>query len=53
MGKELVVSNNILDDDTYFRVICGSYKDRSNAIKQQNKLKAAGFDSFLEVLQNS
>ena len=53
VGKELVVSNNILDDDTYFRVICGSYKDRSNAIKQQNKLKAAGFDSFLEVLQNS
>ena len=53
VGKELVVSNNTLDDDTYFRVICGSYKDRSNAIKQQNKLKAAGFDSFLEVLHNS
>lgn len=49
VGKELVVSNNTLDDDTYFRVICGSYKNRSNAIKQQNKLKESGFDSFLEI----
>lgn len=49
VGKELVLSSNILDDDTYFRVICGSYKDRKNAIKQQNKLKESGFDSFLEA----
>ena len=31
-----------------YQVICGSYADKNNAIKQQEKLKAAGFDSFLE-----
>lgn len=48
VGKELVVTNNTTDD-VYFRVICGSYKDRNNALYQQTKLKLAGFDSFLEV----
>ena len=36
-----------VEGDTYFRVCVGSYKDRENAVEQQNKLKEAGFDSFL------
>lgn len=36
-------------NDLYYRVIVGSYKDKNNAVKQQNKLKASGFDSFLEA----
>ena len=35
---------------TYFRVICGSYMERANAEAMQNKLKKAGFDSFLEAV---
>ncbi|MGL5151538.1 MAG: N-acetylmuramoyl-L-alanine amidase [Clostridium sp.] len=30
-----------------FRVVCGTYSNRENAVAQQNKLKTAGFDSFL------
>lgn len=30
-----------------FRVVCGTYSNRENAVAQQNKLKKAGFDSFL------
>lgn len=37
--------------DTYYRVIVGSYKDKNNAIKQQEALKAKGFDSFLEAFK--
>lgn len=33
--------------DGFYRVVVGSYKDKSNAEKQQNKLKSKGFDSFL------
>lgn len=35
------------DGSTYYRVCVGSFADKNNAIAQQNKLKAAGFDSFL------
>lgn len=38
---------------TYFRVICGSYKDRANAVEQQEKLKKAGFNSFLAVYKDN
>lgn len=31
----------------FYRVIVGSYKERANAVAQQDKLKAKGFDSFL------
>ena len=44
-------SPNTSSGETYFRVICGSYKDRSNAEAQQAKLKKAGFDSFLEAFK--
>lgn len=36
---------------TMFRVVCGTYADRSNAEAQQAKLKKAGFDSFLVAYQ--
>lgn len=46
VSKEL--SNNTVEaKETYYRVVCGSYKDKNEAIKQQDKLKAKGFDSFL------
>lgn len=32
---------------TYYRVSCGSYGVRSNAVDKQNKLKSHGIDSFL------
>lgn len=33
--------------NTMFRVVCGTYASRENAIAQQEKLKNAGFNSFL------
>ena len=33
--------------NTYFRVCVGSFNSRENAVAQQEKLKKAGFDSFL------
>lgn len=37
--------------NTYYRVCVGSYKDKTNAINQQKKLKEKGFDSFLVAYQ--
>ena len=33
-----------------YRVVCGTYSDRANAVKQQEELKAKGFDSFLVAI---
>ena len=33
--------------NTYFRVCVGSFNSRENAVAQQERLKKAGFDSFL------
>lgn len=33
--------------ETYYRVCVGSYNNKANAQEQQDKLKKAGFDSFL------
>lgn len=44
---ETTPSNNI-----YYRVCVGSYKDKANAIKQQENLKEKGFDSFLVAYQS-
>lgn len=33
--------------ETMFRVVCGTYNSRENAVALQEKLKKAGFDSFL------
>lgn len=38
------------DAGKMFRVVCGTYKDRANAVAQQEKLKKAGFDSFLVAI---
>lgn len=32
---------------TKYRVVCGTYANKANAVAQQEKLKKAGFDSFL------
>lgn len=32
---------------TKYRVVCGTYVDKTNALAQQERLKKAGFDSFL------
>lgn len=34
-----------------YRVVCGTYADKNNAIAQQEKLKKAGFDSFLLAVE--
>ncbi len=31
----------------YYRVVCGSFQNRNEAVERQNALKKAGFDSFL------
>ena len=36
-------------DNTYYRVVVGSFKDRTNAVLQQEKLKKSGYDSFIEA----
>src|SRR5690554_7608262 len=37
---------------TYYRVVTGSFKNRSNAVKRQQELKKAGFDSFLDAYKH-
>lgn len=38
------------DAGKMFRVVCGTYANRANAVAQQEKLKKAGFDSFLVAI---
>lgn len=38
------------DKTLFYRVICGSYTDKNNAVAIQDKLKKSGFDSFLEAV---
>ena len=56
VGKSIKVESTsntttTVTGETYYRVIVGSYKDRNNAVAQQNKLKEKGFDSFLEAFK--
>lgn len=56
VGKSIKVeytsnTTTTVTGETYYRVIVGSYKDRNNAVAQQNKLKEKGFDSFLEAFK--
>ncbi|HAT4146049.1 TPA: N-acetylmuramoyl-L-alanine amidase [Clostridium perfringens] len=46
-NKPESVPSNTETSNTYFRVVVGSYKDRENAVKKQEELKAKGEDSFL------
>lgn len=48
-NTKYTTTNTSSKGDLHYRVIVGSYKDKSNAISQQDKLKKAGFDSFLEA----
>ena len=38
-------------NDGFYRVVVGSFKDRKNAEEQQQKLKKAGFNSFLSYYE--
>lgn len=40
---------NQSDGKTFYRVVTGSYGDRSNAEKRVKELKEKGFDSFIDV----
>ncbi|GIM29834.1 hypothetical protein CPJCM30710_25000 [Clostridium polyendosporum] len=40
-----------IENNTYFRVVVGSCKERGNAEEVQRKLKQAGFDSFLVAFE--
>lgn len=41
-----------LEGNKYFRVVAGSYKDRSLAEEQQLRLKEKGFDSFIDIYED-
>jgi N-acetylmuramoyl-L-alanine amidase len=45
------VADTVLPDGKFFRVIVGSYSSRNNAVEMQEKLKKAGFDSFLAIYE--
>ena len=47
IGEVVKPGNSSTGSNTYFRVVVGSYKDRANAVKKQEELKAKGEDSFL------
>ncbi len=47
-GVKYITSGTISDSKMY-RVICGSFKEKSNAENRQKELKAKGFDSFIEI----
>ena len=42
-------SNSNKACETFYRVVTGSYKERENADEQLNKLKEAGFESFIDI----
>lgn len=47
--KQVASKPNQNSGDLYYRVVCGSFKDRKNAEERLAKLKAAGFDGFLDA----
>ena len=49
VGLEISFTDDNSNKEQYFRVVAGSYKERSNADEQISKLKDAGFDSFVNV----
>lgn len=46
-GTDYVPKTTTAPSGTKFRVVAGWYANRTNAVNQQDKLKAKGFDSFL------
>ena len=49
-GVKKATTSTSTTKQTFYRVICGSYTDKKNAEAMQEKLKKAGFDSFLEAV---
>lgn len=49
LGVSYVPKPNQNGGDLYYRVVCGSFKDKKNAEERLAKLKAAGFDGFLDA----
>ncbi|MEG2289904.1 MAG: N-acetylmuramoyl-L-alanine amidase [Clostridium sp.] len=45
------IKEKIVQDSTKFRVVCGTYSKKENAVLQQEKLKEKGFESFLVVIK--
>jgi len=43
--------DTVLPDGKFFRVVVGSYQSRNNATEMQDRLKKAGFDSFLVIFE--
>lgn len=49
-GVDYVAPTTTSPAGVKYRVVCGTYADKSNAVKQQEALKKAGFDSFLVAI---
>ena len=51
MAKAIVegILNKKLEEDTMYRVICGSFKNRSYAEEQVKKLEKNGYSAFIEL----
>lgn len=47
--KEPNDPNVKVDEETFYRVVTGSYNDKANAEKRVQELKKAGFESFIAV----
>jgi N-acetylmuramoyl-L-alanine amidase len=46
---EYIPITEIESNNTFFRVVSGSYKNKENAKKQVEKLKKIGIDSFIDI----
>lgn len=49
--KTMIKEENKVKKEGYYRVVVGSFKDKNNAIKEQEKLKSKGFNSFLDYFE--
>lgn len=49
-GVKKTTTSSSTNKQTLYRVICGSYAERTNAEAMQKKLEKAGFSSFLEAV---
>lgn len=41
-----------IQDNTFYRVILGSYKNKDNSSDMVNKLKSQGIDAFIGIIKN-
>lgn len=47
--KKKPTTNDNLGENQVYRVVCGSFRSRTNAENRQEKLRRAGFDSFIVI----